>query len=85
MIMTLLRKTMIFNFQKKIHQFRSMATNSKLYKDQPFHSLSLQNSTSRQEICRLSELRTVFRSNPENTFLYPVVRLHKKYNEIERS
>ena len=61
-----------------------MATNPKLYKDQPFHSLSLQNSTSRREICRLPELRTVFRPNAKNTFLYPVVRLHKQYNEIEQ-
>ena len=58
-----------------------MATTLKLYKDQPFHSLSSQNSTSGQEICRLPELRTVFRSNLDNIFLYPVVRLQKNSEE----
>ena len=40
MITMLLGKTMIFNLKKKNHQL-SMATNPKVYKDQPFHSFQV--------------------------------------------
>ena len=71
------RKDDDFNFKKKNHQL-SMATNPKVYKDQPFHSFQVYKIPHPvQKICRLPELRTVFRSNLDNTFLYPVVRSHK--------
>lgn len=76
MITMLLGKTMIFNFKKKIISYPWQLI-QRYTRINHFTVFKLQNSTSRQKISRLPELRTVFRSNLDNTFLYPVVRSHE--------